>query len=438
MKCLGMCLSGSISFGVDPRSGKSVEYRERVHKLTPRAAHDVQPGGRRLAGHSAEHRRGPEHHQCKPPRSWGSSQSLLGDHQRFFRQLICAVKVPSIIAETEAVLREGKSAVISLVGTGEAKTREQISRLAAEGGSLEDLDFSPREIIAAMIDRGFPTQLYQDETDPASGRTIQVPVVDEDGNRVQSRAALRMKQALLDKLSSVHLPENPLDQLVNHFGEANVAELTGRSRRLIRDPRTRKVEYKKRAPEGVPMQRVNVHAMEQFQEGRCRVAIISDAGSLGISLHASNRAANRQRRVHITLELGWSADKQMQCFGRTHRSDQAIPPEYVLLSTELRGEKRFSSTIARRLASLGALTKGDRAAADHGDWARYNFETEEGKAALGLLYKRILEGGNDNRPRRSEADLARYRVAGPSGRRRAGTERRRAQCTPLPQSHPGP
>jgi hypothetical protein len=117
--------------------------------------------------------------------------------------------------------------VISLVGTGEAKTREQIARAAAEGGSLEDLDFSPREIIAALVEKGFPTQLYQDQTDPVSGRTIQVPVVDEEGNGVQSREALRMKQFLLDKLSSVHLPEGPLDQLVNHFGETQVAELPG-------------------------------------------------------------------------------------------------------------------------------------------------------------------------------------------------------------------
>jgi len=58
-----------------------------------------------------------------------------------------------------------------------------------------------------------------------------------------------------------------------------------------------------------------------------------------------------------------------------------VPPEYVLLSTELGGEKRFSSTIARRLGSLGALTKGDRGAADNGDLAKYNFETEEGRAA---------------------------------------------------------
>ncbi|MFI5223838.1 MAG: strawberry notch C-terminal domain-containing protein, partial [Nitrospirales bacterium] len=278
----------------------------------------------------------------------------------------------------------------------------------AAGGTLEDLDFSPREVIANMVDRGFPTTLYRDVTDPITGKTIQEPVRDADGNIVESRQAIEMKQALIDGLSALELPENPLDQLVNHFGEGDVSELTGRTRRLIRDPRTGRVEYRKRAPEGIPMQNVNVYEMAQFQHGKKRIAIISDAASTGISLHASNREANQQRRVHITLELGWSADKQMQTFGRTHRSDQAIPPEYVLLSTELGGEKRFSSTIARRLGSLGALTQGDRGAADNGDLAKYNFETEEGRAALGLLFRSILSGkavpGIDN-PRQTLRDM---------------------------------
>jgi predicted RNA methylase len=390
MKSLGMYLSGSISFGVDPVSGKAVEYRERVHPLTPEQ--------RKMYNHAARA------WQVVLQNIWEALditnaggrakgialQKFWGDHQRFFRQVICAFKVPSVIEEAEAALAQGKSAVISLVGTGEAKTREQISRVTADGGALEDLDFSPREIIAAMIERGFPTNVYMDETDKATGQTIKVLAKDESGDQVQSQEALRMKQALLDGLSSLHLPENPLDQIVNHFGERNVAEITGRARRLIRDQITGRIEYKKRAPEGVPMNRVNIDSMERFQAGVCRVSIISDAGSIGISLHSSNRAKNRERRVHITLELGWSADKQMQCFGRTHRSDQALPPEYVLLSTELGGEKRFSSTIARRLQSLGALTKGDRGAADNADWQRYNFETHEGRSALCLMYKRIV------------------------------------------------
>jgi hypothetical protein len=65
--------------------------------------------------------------------------------------------VPSVIAETEADLGEGKSVVISLVGTGEARTREQVVRTTAVEGMLKDLDFSPRKVVAAMIGRGFPT-----------------------------------------------------------------------------------------------------------------------------------------------------------------------------------------------------------------------------------------------------------------------------------------
>lgn len=203
-------------------------------------------------------------------------------------------------------------------------------------------------------------------------------------------SALERKTKILEIIRSLDLPNNPLDDIIDQLGGPDkVAEMTGRKGMLVRASSGKGVAYQSRNTKDVTMEMVNMHEKQLFMEGTKLVAIISEAGSAGVSLQADRRAINQRRRVHLTLELPWSADRAIQQFGRTHRSNQASAPEYRLLFTNLGGERRFASIVAKRLESLGALTQGDRRAGL--TLSAYNYDSAYGKRALMVMYRGIME-----------------------------------------------
>ena len=148
--------------------------------------------------------------------------------------------------------------------------------------------------------------------------------------------------AAADHVVEQHL-ENPLNDIIDKFGEENVAELTGRKSRFVKGLIRRK-----------PDMRSEINA---FQTDTKHIAILSRAGGLGISLHTM---PGRRRRVHIVLELPWSVEDFVQQLGRSFRSSSTIPPRYVFLTTDIPGEMRYEVMMSLKLRSLGALVRGDR------------------------------------------------------------------------------
>lgn len=391
LKAMGRYLCGNLSMGTDPESGLAVEFREVTHWLTPaqRRMYDNMAQGWQEVFRNI-HRALDLTNSGKATRAQAVNQ-FWAEHQRCFRNLITAFKVPTLIREIEDALARKESIVVSITGTGESQTKKQIDRAADQDEAIDSLDFSPRETLTRLVAHCFPTACFQERTNPYTGTIDFIPVLDSDGNQVESRAALQLRTELLDKLSVLAVPEHPLDQLVNYFGVENVAEMTGRKKRLIRTT-SGNLEYRPRQLADVPSKLVNLHEKNAFQNGDKRIAIMSEVASTGDSLHAGQCVGNKQRRLHIAAELKWSADKQIQDFGRTHRTGQISPPVYLLVFTELGGEKRFSATIARRLGNMGALTKGDRKAEKAGNLDKYNLESKEGRSALSVVLTAIMRG----------------------------------------------
>ena len=110
--------------------------------------------------------------------------------------------------------------------------------------------------------------------------------------------------------------------------------------------------------------------------------MFSDAGGTGRSYHADLACKNQRQRVHYLLEPGWKADAAIQGLGRTNRTNQKQPPLFRPIATNVKGEERFLSTIARRLDTLGAITKGQRQTGGQGLFrADDNLESPYARAA---------------------------------------------------------
>ena len=137
----------------------------------------------------------------------------------------------------------------------------------------------------------------------------------------------------------------------------------------------------------------NLAETQAFMDDQKRILVFSDAGGTGRSYHADLSARNQRKRVHYLLEPGWKADTAIQGLGRSNRTNQAQPPLFRPVATNVKGEKRFLSTIAKRLDSLGAITRGQRQTGGQGMFRpEDNLESPYARAALAELYGRVFRG----------------------------------------------
>lgn len=303
--------------------------------------------------------------------------------QRFFGHLLTSMKTPTLIRSIEQDLADGHSAVIQIVSTGEALMERRLAEIPTEEWNDVRVDITPREYVLDYLAHSFPVQLYEPFSD-SEGNLSSRPVF-RDGQPVESREAVARRNELIEHLASLPPVPGALDQIVQRFGTDMVAEVTGRSRRIVRRGERFAVETRAGA--------ANLAETTAFMDDDKRILVFSDAGGTGRSYHADLAAKNQRLRIHYLLEPGWKADAAIQGLGRTNRTNQAQPPLFRPIATDVKAEKRFLSTIARRLDTLGAITRGQRQTGGQGLFRpEDNLESPYARDALRQLYLLLVRG----------------------------------------------
>ncbi|MCF2152096.1 strawberry notch family protein [Desmonostoc muscorum LEGE 12446] len=384
LKALGLYLARSLSF-------EGVEYQTLEIELTPtqERSYNSYSDAFQVIHHNLD--KALEACNISGSKTYNraakmSAVSQFESHkQRFFNHLLTGMKCPTLIKAIEQDLAQGLAIVIQIVSTNEELLKRRLDEVPASEWKDLNLDLTPREYVMDYLMSAFPVHLHSIHSG-VDGEERSEPVFDADGSPVISQEAVALRDALVDKLACLDPIPGALEQLLWHFGHKQIAEVTGRSKRVLKDESGRLFVDSRGSG-------ANIAETAAFMQGDKQILIFSDAGATGRSYHADLNAANRRRRSHYLLEAGWRADNAIQGLGRSHRTNQASAPVFRPVTTNVIGERRFISTIARRLDSLGALTRGQRQTGGNGIFeAKDNLESNYAEHALYELFKQIFQG----------------------------------------------
>lgn len=286
-----------------------------------------------------------------------AKSAFASTSQRFFNALLCGLKAPSIIRDMEQQIEAGHCCVVQLISTNEASMERRLNEVSPADWNDLNIDLTPRDFVTEYLSNAFPIHAMQEAEDDNGNKTVK-PLLDEHGRALVSQEALALRDDALMSLALLPAVPGALDAILHYFGPEKVAEVTGRSRRVVLKNGKQVLERRGST--------ANKAETDAFNNGEKLILCFTAAGGTGRSYHADRRFANTRRRCQYLAEPGWRADVAIQGIGRTHRTNQLHAPIFRPVTTDIKGEKRFLSTIARRLDSLGALSKGERRSTSNG------------------------------------------------------------------------
>ena len=276
--------------------------------------------------------------------NFGSTMHVLID------QMLLALKAKSTVDHAIERLEAGEKVVITVANTMGSFLQTYADEMNLNVGDLVDLSF--KNLYLNYLEK------QRFVTIKTGNKKTKYRLTDADLGPELTRQFEDIKK-FIEGAGFSEAPISPIDYIHNALRKAEykTEEITGRT--IILNYSGNKPTLAKRVAN--IKQRVN--AVKAFNNGEADVIILNQAGSTGISLHASSKVDDKRKRHMILAQAEKNIDTHMQMLGRVHRTGQVITPAYSQMMADIPAEMRPAAVLLKKMASLNANTTGSRKSA---------------------------------------------------------------------------
>ena len=266
----------------------------------------------------------------------------------YIAQLSLGLKAKETAKLAIEAIERGERPVIALENTMGSALQDYMERTGRRvGDSASDLTYG--SLLKSVADGALAYTVKQ--AGSKKGIKTYVKIRDVHDPLIQSLYEQVMDAA---DAMTIDIPASPIDAIRHEIEKSgySVAEITGRS--LIVDY-ANKGEIKNRPAAEKNRRRI----VDEFNSKKLDVLILNQAGSTGLSIHASERFADKSPRHMIVAQPSLDINTFLQMLGRVNRTGQVVTPSYSLAWLDLPSEKRPAAVLSRKMSSLNANTSGN-------------------------------------------------------------------------------
>jgi hypothetical protein len=277
-------------------------------------------------------------------------------HNIINQYLLAAKAKPAAAAAIEA-LKRGEKPVLTVANTMEAFLNDYAREMDIKHGDAINAGFG--DVLKKYLDR--TRTLIIKKPFAKKGETERKYLTDAELGPIGKRFYDAAKKQI-DALDLSNMPISPIDALKSELAKEGyrVGEITGRGN--VIDYSGKYPIYKPRASGEVSIAGRN-ETIKKFNNGEFDALLMNQAGSTGISLHASEKVKDQKQRHMFIVQPEGNIDTHMQLLGRVHRTGQVVLPKYTQMIADIPAEKRPAAVLAKKMASLNANTTATRGSA---------------------------------------------------------------------------